>query len=151
MPEIISNSSCLIALDNIRMLYILKELYGAVHICEEVFEEFGKSVDDWIQIDSVKNNNYFNILNNIIDKGESGTIALSLEIPESIMILDDLKARKIAKNLNLKHTGLLGIIVRAKHKGVIDSAKDILEKLKAANFRISKAVENEILLLANEL
>jgi len=28
MPEMISNSSCIIVLDNIDMLWVLKELYG---------------------------------------------------------------------------------------------------------------------------
>ena len=47
MPNIISNTSCLIVLDNIGMLDVLKELYGKVFITEEVSKEFGKTVPDW--------------------------------------------------------------------------------------------------------
>jgi len=67
------------------------------------------------------------------------------------MILDDLKARQVAKNLNLKFTGLLGIILKAKQKGIVSSVKDVTNKLKSVNFRISQAMENEILRLADEL
>ena len=47
MPEIISNTSCLIVLDNIGMIYILKELYETVTISEEVAAEYGKELPGW--------------------------------------------------------------------------------------------------------
>jgi len=42
MPDFISNTSCLIVLDNIDMLFILKELYGSIIITQEVSEELEK-------------------------------------------------------------------------------------------------------------
>lgn len=42
MPDVICNSSGLIALDNIDMLFLLKAVYGRIIITEEVREEFGK-------------------------------------------------------------------------------------------------------------
>ncbi len=151
MPDVISDSSCLIALDNIGMLFILKELYGKVFISREVAEEFGKKTEDWIEIRQVKDENYVKILNTFIDLGESGSIALSFEFGNSLVILDDLKARQVAKNLNLKFTGLLGVILRAKQKGIVTSVKEVINKLKSVNFRISQAMENEILRLADEV
>lgn len=41
-------------LDNIDMLFILKELYGSIIITQEVFEEFGKTVPDWINVREVE-------------------------------------------------------------------------------------------------
>ena len=80
MPNVISNSSCLITLDNIGMMFILRELYGRIYITEEVFDEFGRSLADWIEIKEVSDRKYLQILNNLIDLGEASTIALSLEI-----------------------------------------------------------------------
>lgn len=40
-------------LDNIDMLFILKELYGSIIITQEVFEEFGKTVPDWIMLEKL--------------------------------------------------------------------------------------------------
>ena len=130
MPDILSNTSCLIALDNIGMLFILRKLYGKIYIAEEVFNEFGKPVEDWIEVRQVRDKNYVKILGNFIDLGESGTITLSFEFQDSLMILDDLKARKVAKNLNLKFTGLFGVILKAKQKRIITSVRDVLNKLK---------------------
>lgn len=150
MPEIISNTSCLIALDDIGMLNILKSLYGKISISTEVSQEFGKQVEDWIEIKQVKDRNYLKILNNLVDLGEASTIALALEFDEVLTILDDLKARKLAKNLKVKYTGLLGVLLKAKDKNVISSVKEVLLKLKSANFFISKAIEEKVLRLANE-
>ncbi len=151
MPDVISNSSCLIALDNIGMLSILKELYGKIFISEEVFGEFGKPVENWVEVKQVRDQNYVKILNNFIDLGESGTIALSFEFKDGLMILDDLKARKVAKKLKLNFTGLFGVILKAKQKRIIGSVRDVLRKLKSVKFRISEQMEKEILRLAAEV
>lgn len=42
MPEMISNTSCLIILDNIDRLDILQKLYETIYLTEEVAQEFGK-------------------------------------------------------------------------------------------------------------
>jgi len=54
MPDMLSNTSCLIALDNIGQLTLLHELYGTIHISEEVAAEFGGPVPAWITIHSVQ-------------------------------------------------------------------------------------------------
>ncbi len=150
MPNIISDSSCLIALDNIGMISILKDLYEKIYITEEVYSEFGQSIENWIEIKPVENKNYLRILNQLVDLGEASTIALSLELTDNLMILDDKKARTVANNLNLKFTGLLGVILKAKQQEIIPSVLEVLNKLKSVNFRISDAIENEVLRLADE-
>lgn len=107
MPEIISNSSCLIALDNIEMLDVLEALYTTISITEEVAQEFGKPVADWVNIRHVGDRKYVRVLHSIVDLGEASTIALSFDFPENILILDDLKARKLARRLNVTFTGFL--------------------------------------------
>ncbi len=150
MPNIISDSSCLIALDNIGMISILKDLYEKIYITEEVYSEFGQSIEDWIEIKPVENKNYLRILNQLVDLGETSTIALSLELTDNLMILDDKKARTVANNLNLKFTGLLGVILKAKQQEIIPSVSHLLSRLKSVNFRISEVIENEVLRLASE-
>lgn len=67
-----------------------------------------------------------------------------------LLILDDLKARKLAKKLNLKITGALGVIHKAKKIGAIEYIKPIIEKLLQTNFRISENIIQELLELNNE-
>jgi len=76
-----------------------------------------------------------------IDKGESSAIALALETPDCTIILDDYKARKIADQLGLHFTGTIGVVVKAKLKGVIPSIKPILSKIKTTDFRLSSELE----------
>lgn len=150
MPDVICNSSCLIALDNIDMTPLLQAVYGHIIITEEVHAEFGKEVEAWIEIKEVTDRTKLAVLETAVDLGEASTIALALETPNALMILDDLKARKLATQLHLTFTGLLGILVKAKQQGVLQSVSAVLEQLKAVNFRISTDMECEILRLAGE-
>jgi predicted nucleic acid-binding protein len=145
MPKLISNTSCLIVLDNIDLLFILKELYGSIIITQEVSGEFGKTVPGWIDVREVKDKKYLRLMENFVDLGEASIITLSLEIDDNIVILDDFKARKLAKKLNINITGTLGIIINAKKKNIISSTKEVLYKLRDKGFRISKELENELL------
>ena len=74
-----------------------------------------------------------------------------MEIEESLLLLDDLKARKLAKKLNLKFTGALGVISKAKQKGVITEVKPLLDKLILTNFRISDRIVKEVLRINGEI
>ena len=53
-------------------------------------------------------------------------------------VLDDLRARKAAKKLGVKFTGVLGLLKDLELVGFIDSAerRKVIDKLKASNFRI---------------
>ena len=149
MPNIISNTSCLIVLDNIDALTILQNLYKTIYLTEEVAQEFGKPLESWM---TVIDKSYLRILNASVDLGEASTIALALQMQEdNIMILDDLKARKLATHLHLKFTGLFGILLKAKQQNIISSVADIFIQLKKGNFRFSEKLEIEVLRLAGEL
>ena len=85
-----------------------------------------------------------------IDKGEASAIALALETADNTVILDDWKARKLAERLGLSVTGTLGVIIRAKNTGLIQSIKPYLERIRETNFRISEELEQIALKEANE-
>ncbi|WP_236612913.1 DUF3368 domain-containing protein [Cesiribacter andamanensis] len=116
----------------------------------EVASEYGKQLPDWILIRKVANQSYQTILEQILGVGESSAIALGLEVPESVVVIDDLKARKVAKSLNLQTTGSLGILVKAKHKGHVDRLTPLLEQLQQTDFRISEKILAKILSLVGE-
>jgi predicted nucleic acid-binding protein len=48
--EVISNSSPLIALDNIGMLGLMERCYGRIVVAEEVRAEFGETLPTWLDI-----------------------------------------------------------------------------------------------------
>ncbi|MFY9357088.1 MAG: hypothetical protein WAO60_04230, partial [Defluviitoga tunisiensis] len=74
MPNYISNTSCLIVLDNIDMLFILKELYRSIIITPEVAKEFEKPIPEWIKVKDVDDKKYLKLLNTFIDLGEASVI-----------------------------------------------------------------------------
>jgi predicted nucleic acid-binding protein len=148
MRKIIVDTSCLIILSKIKELPLLKLLYGEVLITDIIAKEFDEP--DWIIICPIKLNENVFLFEKRIDKGEASAIMLALEIPNSIIIIDDFKGRALAKELGIKVTGTIGIIISAKNKKLIPSIKPILEKIKETNFYISKELEKEALVLAEE-
>lgn len=142
---IIADASCLIVLQNIRELSLLQKLFGEVLITEEVEKEFDLNLPEWIKVKAVQNEAQKNSLSLILDRGEASSIALCLETDDSLLIIDEKKGRRIAQELKIKITGTLGVILRAKEKGLIDSIEDLLEKLDKAEFRISPNLKAKIL------
>ncbi|WP_237738190.1 DUF3368 domain-containing protein [Caldicellulosiruptor sp. F32] len=83
--------------------------------------------------------------------GESESIILFKELGGDLLIMDEKKGRKVASSLDIKLTGTLGILLKAKQEGIIIELKPLLEKLIESNIRISHKLYKEILKSANEV
>lgn len=151
MPRtIISDTSCFIILTNVGELELLQKVYGQIVTTPEIAAEFGEPLPEWVEIAEAKDKYRQTILELQIDKGESSAIALALETPDSVVILDDYKARKIAERLGITFTGTIGVIIKARLKGIIPSIKPIIEKIKQTDFRLSAEIETQALKEADE-
>jgi len=151
MPKIIiSDTSCFIILTNIGSLDLLHKVYGQIITTIDIVTEFGEPLPEWVEIQPVHDKYRQQLLEMQIDKGESSAIALALETPGCTIILDDYKARKIAEQLGLNITGTIGVIVKAKLKGIIPSIKPLIEKIKQTDFRLSPDIELTALKEAQE-
>ena len=148
---IISDTSCFILLDNINEFHLLKSLYGTIITTPEVEAEYGNPLPEWVKIKEPANKTYQSIIEVTVDRGEASAIALAIEIDDCLLIIDDLKGRKYAKQLGLPIIGTIGLIVDAKLFGIIPSIKPLLEKIKRTNFRISEQLESILLEKAGEL
>jgi len=151
MPKvIIADTSCFILLTNIGEFDLLREVYGQIITTIDIAIEFGDPLPDWVIIETVSDLQKQQLLEMQLDKGESSAIALALEISESTVILDDYKARRIADQLHVSYTGTLGVIVKAKLKGIIKSVRPLLAKIKQTDFRITDDLERLVLKEAGE-
>ena len=148
---IISDTSCFIILTNINELDILHKVYQKILTTQEIAIEYGEALPEWVEIVTVKDKYRQQLLEMQIDKGESSAIALAIETPDSTVILDDYKARKIAQQLGIIYTGTIGVIIKAKLKEIIPSIKPFLEKIKQTDFRLSSEIEFLALKEAKEL
>lgn len=102
----------------------------------------------WMVITSAK----AQFLPNITDlgDGEAEVIALGLENPGSLLILDDALGRRIARLYRLTYTGTLGVLVRAKQLGYLDRVEPVMQALQNHGLWISATVMENILQLAGE-
>ena len=142
---VIADTSCLIVLQKINRLELLHELFDKITITFEVQKEFGEVLPSWINVASIQDKTKQHILELKLDKGEASAIVLALEHKTSLLLIDEKKGRKVAQQVGLKITGTLGILIRAKEKGLIISLKSEIEKLEAADFRMSNTLVEKIL------
>ena len=147
---VISDTNTLIILHKINELNILKLVYGELITTPEIAQEFGEKLPEWITVQSVTDEKYQRFLETQVDRGEASAIALAAEFEDVTLVLDDLKARKLALKLKLKTTGALGVIHKAKQMSIIPKVKPLIDKLLMTNFRISNNIVDEILKLNNE-
>ena len=148
---VISDTSCLILFHKINELELLRKVYDSVLTTPEIANEFSEELPDWIKIESVQDKKYQEFLATQVDLGEASALALAKEKDSPLLLLDDLKARKLASKLNLKYTGTLGVINRAKQIGVLEKVKPIIEKLLSTDFRITENIIDELLRKNNEV
>lgn len=147
---VIADSSCFILLFKIGGLNLLKELFDEIITTKEVQKECGDIIPEWVITKSSEDKYRQKLLEVNLGSGESSAIALAIEIPESLLVLDDYKARQIAKRIGLRITGTLGIIIHAKAEGHIDSVSSLIEKIQQTNFRLSEDLIRMIKTTAGE-
>jgi len=151
MPKIvISDTSTLILFQKIDEFNLLQKVYSDLITTPEIADEFGEKLPEWIKIQTVSDKKYQDFLETQVDRGEASAIALATEYDDVLLLLDDLKARKLATRLKFKITGTLGVIHKAKQMSVIDKVKPLIDKLLLTDFRVADNVIEEILKLNDE-
>lgn len=66
------------------------------------------------------------------------------------MILDDALARRYAHVLNLRMTGTLGVLLKAKETGLLPAVAPVLDRLENLRFRVHPETRQAVLKLAGE-
>jgi len=82
--------------------------------------------------------------------GEAQVLALALEEPGSLVILDDGFARAVATACSIRLTDTAGVLLKAKQEGHINAVAPLLDTLKQQGFRLSDATRAAIVALAQE-
>jgi predicted nucleic acid-binding protein len=77
--------------------------------------------------------------------GESAVLAACLESEMAVAVVDDADARKCAQVLGIPVLGTLGVVIRAKLRGLIPSAADVIRRLTAAGLHLESAMVTKIL------
>ena len=161
MPDIvISNTSPIFYLHRLGQLELLHRLYSRILVPEAVIEELKAGRDqgedvpdianhDWIEVRSVHVPEVVSLIMDL-GPGEAQVLAMAIENPGSLAIIDDRLARELAQARDIRITGTAGIFLKAKQAGYIKSVKSLLKTLIQLDFRLSEAVVDNILRLAKE-
>lgn len=141
---VIADASCLITLDNINENDLLPKLFDQIYVTPEVADEVGDSLPEWASQRSSSNQSLVNQLSAELEIGEATSIALALELSECLLIIDEKKGRRIAKQLGLNITGTFGIIMKGFEAGLVDAPDTIVERLERVGFRISETLKEKM-------
>lgn len=163
MPDSLTfiNTSPLLYLHQVGQLNILPRLYGSIiapiAVKEELIVGQTKGINvpnlaslEWLQIGTVKSTS---AIPNVIDLGlgEAQVIALGRGNSNSLLILDDQLGRKITTLYELRFTGTLGVLVKAKQAGYLTAISPIISQLQATGMWLTKPVIQTALKLAEEI
>ncbi len=72
----------------------------------------------------------------LVGRGEAEAIALAQRERSAVLLLDDLRARKLADRLGLRRMGTVALLGRAKRAGLIPKLKPALDALVASGIFI---------------
>ena len=145
---VVSDSTCLIALERIGRLELLPAVFAQIWIPPAVAAEFGQALP-WLQVRAPANAGAVAAYETVVDAGEAAAIALAVELRCEI-ILDDLQARRLAAREGVSCVGLLGVLLRAKQARRIKAVGPLIDALRAQNFHVSAPLVAEALRLAGE-
>ncbi|MEZ4660042.1 MAG: DUF3368 domain-containing protein [Caldilineaceae bacterium] len=163
MPDIerivISNTTPIITLAVLQRLDLLQHLYGEIWIPPAVKAELlpggtragANEIQSasYIQTVPLAEPDRADLLSDL-DRGEEEVIVLALERQADLVIIDERLGRRHAQRLGLSVTGALGVLLRAKEQGYVQSIESEIVRLRQAGIRISDPLVERVLQLAGE-
>ena len=160
MRDVICNTSPLQYLHQTELLHLLPALFGSVQVPTAVAAELAEGRRrgvrlpelaqlPWVTLRSVRERKLLPLVTSL-GSGEKEVLALGLEAPDHLLVLDDRDARRHAIAAGLEVTGTLGILVLAKECGLLGSIRPALNRLQALRFRLRTETYRAALELANE-
>lgn len=152
---LVVNASPLILLSRIGRLDLLPALGGSVVVPHSVFMELqaGNHADG--AADAVRANPSLVVFPDVaapgllltwdLGAGETQVLAHCLARKGATAVLDDRAARRCAGAFDIAMLGTLGVVVRAKHDGLIPEAKPLLEDLRRQGLRLKPELVRAVL------
>lgn len=164
MPEskdIVINTGPLLAITAaLGSLSLLHDLYRQVLVPYEVKKEMTGYGSNRFGVKEFKEARFLHvhsrplsispILQNTLDSGEASVIQLALLRKIDTVCIDEAAGRRIARLYNLKVTGSLGILLRAKKEGYQISLQESIEQMRKKDIYLSSQLVSIVLKMAGE-
>ena len=160
MPNVIADTSPIQYLYQTNLLDLLPQIYCSITIPQAVVNELAEGLALGISLPDVTSLSWLKIevtevaasLQKIseLGSGEKEALTLALSREDSLVIVDDGLARNYAKQFDIKVTGTLGILLKAKQLGYLDSLAPVLNQLESLGFHLASSTRMNVLQLAEE-
>jgi predicted nucleic acid-binding protein len=159
-PRAILNTSPLLYLHRAHALYLLADVFSSVCSTPSVMEELEVGGRQGLDVPSSSDLEMVQICSPTpqpepwqaldLGMGEASVIALASQERDSIAVLDDLQARRIAIAAGLSVWGTLRILIEAKRMGSLPNVGPLIDLLAQSGMWISSDVRQRIRHLAGE-
>jgi predicted nucleic acid-binding protein len=107
--------------------------------------------EEWIRVGTAQDSGLLRVLSLHLHRGEAEAIALASDLSAGVVLMDEQEGRELASRAGFTVTGVLGVLLRAKHAREIRAIKPEIERLRTeARFFVSRRLESEILAAAGE-
>ena len=130
---VVSDTSPLTALLQIGRADLLQRLFSEVFIPPAVATELLRShtkLPDWLRVRAPREIPEV-ITSARLDRGETEALALALDLHADAILMDERLGRRVARDLGLKATGLLGCLVLAKEAQIIEAVAPVVSELQS--------------------
>ena len=154
---VVTDTSCLIALNRVGRLRLLAALYDEVVAPSAVIAEYarkqGAPLPDWLrEVEVTDRAEVRRLLLRGLDWGEAEAITLARTLRVSRLLIDEVRGRKAAVGFGIPITGTAGVLLLAKSEGLIPAVAPLLDMLRDKHdFRLSDALYREVVREAGEL
>jgi predicted nucleic acid-binding protein len=157
---VVSDTSPIRALDFLGLLAVLDDLFDGVLIPPAVkveldsplshFDVVDLSKFDFIVVQAPHDQDRVQQFLRTLDRGESEALALALETGTRLILMDERRGRAAAAQHGIVALGALGVLLRAKSRGIIPAIRPLIVKLDELEFFMSDELKNNVLRLAGE-
>ncbi len=149
---VVADSSPLIALSRVGRLGLLQQMFGRLVVPDAVWRELTECEpgragvaemlrSNWIERRSITDAGLVNLLRQDLGAGEAEAIVLARESKAEVLLMDERLGRSAATRLGITVTGLVGVLIEARHRGLLSDAAEVVNDLRGkAGFWISDAL-----------
>jgi predicted nucleic acid-binding protein len=158
---VVSNTTPILGLYKIERLHLLRDLFNQVWVPTAVYNEItvlgrdkqgydAVDVAEYIDVKQVQNVLATSLLRPQLDYGEAEAIVLAKELKADILLLDEMKARRVAQASAQNVIGTIGILQIAKNQGLIRNMKSHLDALISNGIWIDRRLYQSVMDSNNE-
>jgi uncharacterized protein len=129
---VVSDTSPLTALLTVGEADLLLKLFDEVIVPEAVRNELLRghpTIPVWLRVQAVKNHAEVARFAQTLDNGEAEAIELAKELRADRLLMDERKGRRVASQEGIQVIGLLGVVILAKRRQLIPSARTLRYRL----------------------